>query len=242
MDEERLLNFKGRISRYEARLVQPYQNNKDKHKKFKKTRCKYCYRPGHTDPECRDNENKRPPSMPDWVSKIQYSKCKKTEHLTFNCPPKFINIKRKSPKENRYNKYNKYNNHKDKGGDGENKTETAAVATVEFAGFVTASNFMKHKHQHTHKNCRLPLDIDHLTRMHHQTTIGESKNNSNFHNNNNLSKSKNNTKNRERNFLNKKSTQRLGQELGWLTKKLHDHNYKKLYKIWDQNKRSPRIS
>ena len=70
LDEERLLKFKGRINRYEARLVQPYQNNKDKHKQFMKTRCKYCSRPGHTDPECRDKENKRPQSMPDWVSKI----------------------------------------------------------------------------------------------------------------------------------------------------------------------------
>ena len=106
LDEERLLNFKGRINRYEARLVQPYQNNKDRHKKFRNTRCKYCYRPGRIDPECRDKENERPPSVVDWVSKIQCSKNKKTGHLAFNCPPKFNNIKRKSPKENRYNKYN----------------------------------------------------------------------------------------------------------------------------------------
>ena len=86
LDEERLLNFKGKINRYEARLVQPSQNSQHKNKKYARVRCKYCYRPGHTDSECRDKENKRPPSMPEWVAKIQCSKCKKTGHLSFNCP------------------------------------------------------------------------------------------------------------------------------------------------------------
>lgn len=65
LDEERLMNFKGKINRYEARLVQPSQNSQHKNKKYARVRCKYCYRPGHTDSECRDKENKRPPSMPE---------------------------------------------------------------------------------------------------------------------------------------------------------------------------------
>ena len=35
--------------------------------------------------------NQRPPSMPDWVSKVICSKCKKKGHLAFNCPPKHDN-------------------------------------------------------------------------------------------------------------------------------------------------------
>ena len=56
----------------------------------KNIRCKYCYRLGHEDTECRQKQSKRPPSMPDWVSKIICSKCKKKEHhLAFNCPLKY---------------------------------------------------------------------------------------------------------------------------------------------------------
>ena len=79
--------------------------------------------------------------MPEWVSKIQCSKCKKTGHLAFNCPPKYNNIKRKSHKEDRYNKFNKLkkNTQAEKDTSDTNKTESAAVATVEFAGYVNVS-------------------------------------------------------------------------------------------------------
>ena len=57
----------------------------------KTLRCKYCYRPGHTDTNCRQKAMKRPPSMPEWVSKAECKKCKKKGHLSFNCPPKYNN-------------------------------------------------------------------------------------------------------------------------------------------------------
>ena len=49
---------------------------------------------------------KRPPSMPEWVSKAECKKCKKKGHLSFNCPPKYDNKPLKHRNEQRYNKYN----------------------------------------------------------------------------------------------------------------------------------------
>ena len=50
---------------------------------------------------------KRPPSMPEWVSKAECKKYKKKGHLSFNCPPKYDN---KSIKHRNEQKCNKYNN------------------------------------------------------------------------------------------------------------------------------------
>ena len=55
----------------------------------KAIRCKYCYRTGHLDSKCPDKDNKRPPSMPEWISKVRCLRCKKKGHLAFNCPPKY---------------------------------------------------------------------------------------------------------------------------------------------------------
>ena len=44
-------------------------NNKSKSPHKKAIRCKYCYRTGHLDIKCPDKDNKRPPSMPEWISK-----------------------------------------------------------------------------------------------------------------------------------------------------------------------------
>ena len=69
-------------------------------------RCKYCYRSGHTDIYCRQKAMKRPPSMPEWVSKAECKQCKKKGHSSFNCPPKYGNKPIKHRNEQRYNKYN----------------------------------------------------------------------------------------------------------------------------------------
>ena len=73
------------------------------------TRCKYCYRTGHTDANCRQKAMKRPPSMPERVSKAQYNKCKKKGHLSFNCSPKYDNkpIKSKSDRRQKFRNNNK---------------------------------------------------------------------------------------------------------------------------------------
>ena len=85
-------------------------------------RCKYYYRIGHHDSQCKQKEAKRPPYMPDWVSKATCRKCKKKGHLAFNCPPKYEN--------NPYKSKNDVRNRK------EHISETAANVT-EFAGSAT---------------------------------------------------------------------------------------------------------
>ena len=84
-------------------------------------RCKYCYRKGHSDNNCQDKANKRPPSMPEWISKATCAKCKKKGHLAFNCPPKYGN---KIVKSSKFSKKK-----------GPNKIESADHVT-EFAGMV----------------------------------------------------------------------------------------------------------
>lgn len=125
MDEERILNFKGRHFKHEVRFVNsaPTTNNKTSSGKM---RCKYCYKPGHIDDTCRDKAQKSPPTMPDWVANITCTKYKKKGHMAFNCPPKYNNQKKKSPKFNRFNKYRK------KTSENKEKTEkeTASVAKV----------------------------------------------------------------------------------------------------------------
>ena len=108
LDEERAImsrySFKGDRQYATARYAS--QNPKHNNKTNKKViRCKYCYKLNHTDTECRDRLNKRPPSMPEWVSKVKCNKCHKQGHLGFNCPPKYKNQIRKSNKEDRQNKY-----------------------------------------------------------------------------------------------------------------------------------------
>ena len=49
---------------------------------------------------------KRPPTMPEWISKAECKKCKKKGHLSFNCPPKYDNKPIKHKNDNRYNKLN----------------------------------------------------------------------------------------------------------------------------------------
>ena len=53
--------------------------------KGKSIRCKYFYRLGHHDSQCKQKEAKRPPSMPDRVSRAVCRKCKKKGHLSFKC-------------------------------------------------------------------------------------------------------------------------------------------------------------
>ena len=73
----------------------------------KSLRCKYCYRLGHSDTNCRRKAIKRPPYIPEWVSKAECKKCKKKGHLSLNCPPKYDNKPIRLQNENRYNKVNK---------------------------------------------------------------------------------------------------------------------------------------
>ena len=96
-------------------------------------RCKYCYRKGHTDHNCPDKANKRPPSMPEWISKATCAKCKKKGHLAFNCPPKFGNKPIKSNKP-----YKRKEPH---------KIESADHVT-EFAGMVYHKNNYHKSHKY----------------------------------------------------------------------------------------------
>ena len=64
MDEERILNFRGKNFKHEVRFVNTTNNSTNK-QNTSKTRCKYCYKAGHTDETCRDKAQKRPHSMPD---------------------------------------------------------------------------------------------------------------------------------------------------------------------------------
>ena len=54
-------------------------------------RCKLCYRFVHTDTNYKQKVMKRPPTMPEWVSKGEYKKCKTKGHLLFKYPPKYDN-------------------------------------------------------------------------------------------------------------------------------------------------------
>ena len=85
LDEERMHMFRNthRFRRESARFSNTQKpmktsNNMTKQSQSptynKNLRCKYCYSPGHTDANCRQKAMKRPPSMPEWVSKAE---CKK---------------------------------------------------------------------------------------------------------------------------------------------------------------------
>ena len=120
LDEDRIISFKNRF-RENARFSQEF-NMKSKQQPSSNTiRCKYCYRKGHSDNNCQDKANKRPPSMPEWISKATCAKCKKKGHLAFNCPPKYGN---KIVKSSKFSKKK-----------GPNKIESADHVT-EFAGMV----------------------------------------------------------------------------------------------------------
>ena len=136
LDEERMHFFRSsnRFHRENARFTHTNKSSNQDflHKQSNSTtsgkaiRCKYCYRTGHTDANCRQKAMKRPPSMPDWVSKAQCNKCKKKGHLSFNCPPKYDNKPIKSKPDRRHKYKSNYAN-----------KETANVC--EFAG--TTSHF-----------------------------------------------------------------------------------------------------
>ena len=93
LDEERMHFFRNsnRFHRESARFSQTHKStHNNSSQKYtnntnngKTTRCKYCYRTGHTDINCKQKGMKRPPSMPEWVSKAQCNKCTKT-HLNEN--------------------------------------------------------------------------------------------------------------------------------------------------------------
>ena len=78
LDDEKMHISRQRIHRESARFVLPSNNNEqNKNTQESKIRCKYCYRVGHTDTTCRDKQDKRPPSMPQWAKFSTCMKCKK---------------------------------------------------------------------------------------------------------------------------------------------------------------------
>ena len=190
LDEERILHSKLGIKQTaQCRFIS--SNNTSKNSKNTKTnqkRCKYCYRIGHTDYECRNKQQKRPPSMPEWVANATCNICKKKGHLAFNCPPKYNNQKRKdNPK--RFNRYNKFKN-KDKQpssssinenvSTSDSKGEYAAHVThekkVEFAGraYCNDHNICQHG------NCLLrdtPRRIRHRTNRQPRALFNNQRNN-----------------------------------------------------------------
>ena len=116
LDEERMHLFRSanRFLKKSARLAtlknlpKQIQNprNSSSLTQHKLMRCKYCYKPEHTDINCRQKAMKRPPSMPEWVSKAECKKCKKKGHLSFNCPSKYDNKPIKHKNEQRYKRLN----------------------------------------------------------------------------------------------------------------------------------------
>ena len=68
LDEERVLHSKlGIKPSVQARFASE-QKNKFTFKKKYSVRCKYCYKVGHSENDCRQKQQKRPPSMPEWVA------------------------------------------------------------------------------------------------------------------------------------------------------------------------------
>ena len=134
MDEERMMNHRFKFSRETARFSsftdnrhrqnmtrRPIKSSSSSYK-GQTIKCKYCYRIGHHDSQCKQKEAKRPLSMSDWISKAICRKCKKKGHLAFNCPPKYENKPYKSKNDSLNRK--------------EHRSETAANVT-EFAGSAT---------------------------------------------------------------------------------------------------------
>ena len=87
LDEERMTDNRIKSFRESSRFItsNPKQNDmqnsqkKGPHKNL--IRCKYYYRSGHLDSKCPDKANKRPPSMPEWISKttcLKYARRKDT--------------------------------------------------------------------------------------------------------------------------------------------------------------------
>ncbi len=95
MDEERMTYNRMKNYREKARFTTSNQKQNNPHSQKgkipnKKTmRCKYYYRSGYFDSKCPDKTHKKPPSMPESISKVTCLKCKKKRHLAFNCPPKY---------------------------------------------------------------------------------------------------------------------------------------------------------
>ena len=153
MDEERMTYNRIRSFRESARFTtsNPRQNNmqnsktRPPHKKI--IRCKYCYRSGHFDSKCPDKANKRPPSMPEWISKATCLRCKKKGHLAFNCPPKYNCkiIKANSKNHNDGNRINA-NNVKD--------CADEPAKLTEFAGMATTNKLYKIRRPNLHTHSR----------------------------------------------------------------------------------------
>ena len=137
MDEERMSFHRQRLFKESARFTSSNStqtsrsSNKGHNSNKKIIRCKYCYRSGHTDEDCLDKKQKRPPSMPAWISKTTCMNCKKKGHLAFNCPPKYAcKIIRPKAQKFKYNNKTTANNVKDE--------INQAPKINEFAGMVTS--------------------------------------------------------------------------------------------------------
>jgi len=168
MDEERMSFHRQRLFKESARFTssnstQQNNSNKKRENSNKKIiRCRYCYRCGHTDETCMDRKQKRPPSMPSWVSKTTCLNCKKKGHLAFNCPPKYA-YKIIRPKiQNFQNNKNKTtaNNVKDESNQTPKMTEFAGMATslpscpkIQFSHKKNTQNnrFMRHNQPYSHE-------------------------------------------------------------------------------------------
>ena len=143
IDEERMNNQRSRMFRESARFTsskdsQINSNNQSKQRTSQpKIRCKYCHKLGHTDIECHSKAQRRPPSMPEWVSKAICSKCKKRGHLSFNCPPKYAC---KVIKENKSKFRPRHNNTQR---NNQNQSESADNVT-EFAGMAHTTNHLQY--------------------------------------------------------------------------------------------------
>ena len=137
MDEERMSFQRQKLYKESARFISSNStqtnnsNNKKEKSDKKRIRCKYCYRVGHTDEECLDKKQKRPPSMPAWVTKTTCMNCKKKGHLAFNCPPKYACkvIRPKPQKSNNNNKKITANNVRDEPDQEPRIAEFAGMAT-----------------------------------------------------------------------------------------------------------------
>ena len=132
LEDEMMHISRQRFHRESSRFVEPSNDNEqNKSTQELKIRCKYCYRVGHTDTSCRDKQDKRQPSMPQWAKHATCMKCKKKVHLVFNCPPTKYNCKVGKPPVNKNKSYNKKNSKTQK--------EESAALVKEFTSMVIST-------------------------------------------------------------------------------------------------------
>ena len=132
LEDEMMHISRQRFHRESSRFVEPSNDNvQNKSTQELKIRCKYCYRVGHTDTSCRDKQDKRQPSMPQWTKHATCMKCKKKVHLVFNCPPTKYNCKVRKPPVNKNKSYNKKNSKTQK--------EESAALVKEFTSMVIST-------------------------------------------------------------------------------------------------------